>query len=82
MVEQPLQDYVTDTGFGISVKEDIVRVDKRNPVVSHRYHVQIRCEEDLEKIRMPEVFFYGRRAEEEYQMLCEVFEFCLLKSVA
>lgn len=74
VVEQPLQDYVTDTGFGISVKEDIVRVDKRNPVVSHRYHVQIRCEEDLEKIRMPEVFFYGRRAEEDYQMLCEVFD--------
>lgn len=53
VIEQPLQDYVTDTGFGVSVKEDVIRVDERNPVVSHRYHVQIRCEEDLEKIQMP-----------------------------
>lgn len=74
VVEQPLQDYVTDTGFGISVKEDIVRVDEGNPVVSHRYHAQIKCEEDLEKIRMPEVFFDEERAEDEFETLCEVFD--------
>lgn len=74
VVEQPLQDYVTDTGFGVSVKEDIVRVDERNPVVSHRYHVQIKREEDVEKIRMPEVFFDEERAEEEFEMLCEIFD--------
>jgi len=74
IVEQPLQDYVADTGFGISIKEDIVRVDERNPVVSHRYHVQIKCEEDIEKILMPEVFFDDESAEEDFEMLCEVFD--------
>jgi len=73
-IEQPLQDYITDTGFGISVKEDIIRIDESNPVVSHRYHVQIKCEEDLEKIQMPKVFFDGKRAEEEFEVLCEIFD--------
>jgi len=74
VVEQPLQDYVIDTGFGVSVKEDIARVDEKNPVVSHRYHVQIKCEEDVEKIRVPEVFFDEEKAEEEFEMLREVFD--------
>ncbi len=74
VVEQPLQDYIIDTGFGVSVKEDILRVDERNPVVSHRYHAQIRCEEDIEKIQVPEVFFDEEKAEEEFEMLREVFD--------
>jgi len=74
VVEQPLQDYIIDTGFGVSVKEDILRVDEKNPVVSHRYHVQIKCEEDIEKIRVPEVFFNEEKAEEEFEMLREVFD--------
>jgi len=74
VVEHPLQDYVADTGFGISIKEDIIRVDERNPVVSHRYHVQIKCEEDIEKILMPEVLFDDESSEEDFEMLCEVFD--------
>jgi len=74
VVEHPLQDYVADTGFGISIKEDIIRVDERNPVVSHRYRVQIKCEEDIEKILMPEVLFDDESSEEDFEMLCEVFD--------
>lgn len=74
VIEQPLQDYVTDSGIGISVKEDIIAIDEKNPIVSHRYHAQIRSEEDIEKIRMPEVFFDSEKAEKDFEMLCEIFD--------
>ena len=74
VIVQPLQDYVHDTGYGLPVKEDIVRVDSRSPVVSHRFHIQIKDEEDIEKIKMPKVTFDRERAEKEFQMLCEIFD--------
>lgn len=74
VIVQPLQDYIYDTGFGIYVREDIVKTDARNPVVSHRFHVQIRNEEDIEKIKMPKVTFDRERAEKDYQLLCEIFD--------
>ncbi|MEM2941511.1 MAG: hypothetical protein QW304_08185 [Thermoproteota archaeon] len=74
VVEQLLQDYVTDTGIGVSVKEDIVRTDEKNPVVSHRYHVQIKSEEDVERIQMPKVFFNEEKAEKDFEILCDVFD--------
>ncbi|MEM2915329.1 MAG: hypothetical protein QXH91_08040, partial [Candidatus Bathyarchaeia archaeon] len=74
IVEQSLQDYVYDTGYGLPVQEDIVRVDDKNPVVSHRYHIQIRSEADIDKIEMPKVFFDKEKAEEEFQKLCEIFD--------
>ncbi len=74
VIEHLLQDYVWDMGYGLSIKEDVLRVDERNPVVSHHYHVQIRCGEDIEKIRMPQVLFDKERAEEDYGVLCEIFD--------
>ncbi len=73
-IVQPLQDYVYDTGFGIYVQADVVKTDERNPVVSHRFHVQIKSEEDIEKIKTPKVTFDRDRAEREFQMLCDIFE--------
>ena len=72
VIVQPL--CIHDTGFGIKVKEDIVRTDDNNPVVSHHYHVQIKDEEDIEKIKMPEVTLDAQRTEEEYRMQCDVFD--------
>jgi len=74
VIVQPMQDYIYDTGFGIYVQEDVVKTDERNPVVSHRFHVQIKSEEDIEKIKMPKVAFDYDRAEREFQILCDIFE--------
>lgn len=74
VIVQPIQDYIYDTGFGIYVQEDVVRTDERNPVVSHRFHVQIKGEEDIEKIKMPKVAFDYDRAEREFQILCDIFD--------
>lgn len=71
---QPLQDYIIDSGYGIQVEEDIVKKDERNPIVSHRFHVQIKSEEDIEKIKMPRVAFDSERAERDFQALCDIFD--------
>ena len=74
VIVQPLQDYVHDTGFGLEVQEDIIKMDESNPVVSHRYHIQIKSDEDIEKIKMPRVTFDYERAEKDYEILCEIFD--------
>jgi hypothetical protein len=74
VIVQPLQDYIHDTGFGLYVQEDVLKTDERNPVVSHRFHIQIKSEEDIEKIKMPKVTFDYERAEREYQILCDIFD--------
>jgi hypothetical protein len=73
-IVQPLQDYVYDTGFGLQAQEDIIKTDEGNPVVSHRYHAQIKSDEDIEKIKMPRVTFDYERAEKDYGMLCDIFD--------
>jgi len=74
VIIQPVQDYIHDSGYGLQVQEDIVKTDERNPVVSHRFHVQIKCEEDIEKIRMPKITFDFERAEKDFQILCDIFD--------
>lgn len=74
VIVQPLQDYIYDTGFGLHVREDIVKTDEKNPVASHRYHIQIKSEEDIEKIKMPKVSFAKEKAEKDFQILCDIFE--------
>ena len=56
------------------MQEDVVKRDESNPVVSHRYHIQIKSDGDVEKIKMPRVTFDYERAEKDYGMLCDVFD--------
>jgi len=51
-----------------------VKTDGKNPVVSHRFHVQIKNEEDIEKIKMPKITFHYEEAEGDFQTLCDIFE--------
>lgn len=58
MVMQPfigVPPALRDTGFGISEHVDVARTDAASSVVSRHYHIQIKDETDIEKIRMPEV---------------------------
>ena len=71
MITQPL--CINDTGFGITEKVDIVKTDDGNDVVSRHFHIQIRDEEDVEKIKIPKVTFDAERTEEEYEIRCDIF---------
>jgi len=72
VIVQPL--CIHDTGFGITEEVDIARPDENSDVVSRCFHVQIKNEEDIEKIKMPKVTFDAKRTEEEYQMRCDIFD--------
>jgi len=72
VVEQPL--CINDTGFGIAEEVDIAITDVKSDVVSRRFHVQIKDEGDIEKIKMPNVTFDAERTEDEYQTRCEIFD--------
>jgi hypothetical protein len=71
-IEQPL--CIHDTGFGITEEVDIARTDVNSDVVSRHFHVQIKDEGDIEKIKMPNVTFDKERTEKEYQIRCDIFE--------
>ena len=72
VIVQPL--CIHDTGFGITEEVDIARPDKNSNVISRRFHVQVKDEEDIEKIKMPKVTFDAKRTEEEYQMRSDIFD--------
>ena len=46
---------VSGYGFGIQAIDDVAVTDPTNDVVGHLYHNQLRNEDDLQKIRMPEI---------------------------
>ena len=77
MIVEPVVDcpvVIHDTGFGISIDEDIIRIDETDSVVSHRYHAQISGEEDIEKIQTPEVTLDRQATEENYQAMEFIFD--------
>jgi hypothetical protein len=46
---------ILGTGFGMASNEDLSATDPTSHVFGHAYHNQLRTEEDILKIRMPEV---------------------------
>ena len=62
------------SGFGLDVKEEIVRSDATSEVVSHRYFPQILNDRDVEKIQTPLVTLDAETTEANYQRMCEVYD--------
>lgn len=64
---------INDSGFGIQEDVDVVRTDPANSVVSRHFHVQIKDEADITKIKEPVVTHDAHRTEECYQKRGEIF---------
>ncbi len=64
---------VADTGFGLDVEEEIVRIDLRGGVVSHRFHPQIKTEADAEKLGPPQVIYDRETTDRNLARLNELF---------
>ena len=64
---------VRDTGFGLSEKVDIVRMDDASSVVSRHFHIQIQDERDIEKIKMPEVTLDEEAWDRNHILVSEIF---------
>ena len=65
---------IYNTGFGVFPQEETAVTDPANPVVSHRYENQLRTEDDLEKIRMPEVRFDAEATDRLTEIAQELFD--------
>jgi hypothetical protein len=70
-IECPLAIHSTD--FGIIEDTDIVKTDESSDVVSRHFNVQIACEEDLHKIKMPVVTHDTQASDYRYEAMVEVF---------
>ncbi len=65
---------LTDTGLGLSEKVDIRRTDETSSVVSRHFHIQIKDERDIEKVKMPKVTLNQEAWDRHYELLCELFD--------
>ncbi|MBI3923519.1 MAG: hypothetical protein HY318_19020 [Armatimonadetes bacterium] len=69
----PVPPVVHDTGDGLWEKVDIAKTDETSSVVSRRYHIQIRDESDVEKIKFPEVTLDEAAWDRNHAMLNDIF---------
>lgn len=65
---------VENSGFGLTTDEDTISFDPENTVVSHRFHPQIRGEEDIEKISFPRIVHHEARSRETFDAYREIFD--------
>lgn len=65
---------VHNSGFGITVKEEIAVTDPTNKVVGHRYINQFEKDEDLEKIRTPIITHDAAETERRLAVAHELFD--------
>jgi hypothetical protein len=64
---------VYNTAFGIAEDVDVAVTDEANSIVSRHFNIQIRDEDDLEKIKVPVVTHDRVASEQQYQQLQEIF---------
>ena len=65
---------VDNTAFGITENVDLALTDEANSVVSRHLNIQIRDEDDLEKIKVPVVTHDNAGSEAQYRQLREIMD--------
>ena len=66
-------DWQDSFDFGIKVQDETISTDAANDIVSHRYVVQIKEEDDIEKIKMPFLAYDKKRSQEKLAFVQEIF---------
>lgn len=64
---------INNSGFGFEEDVDIVKVDSDNDVYSRNFHIQIKDEDDIQKIKMPKISYDEGATEQNYQIMSEIF---------
>ena len=65
---------IVNTGFGVGVQEETAVTDATSDVLSHRYGNQFRTEEDLEKIRIPQISHNAAETERRLSVAHDLFD--------
>ena len=63
-----------NSGFGIEIYADVSETEKNREVASRRFHNQLKTEEDIGKIKVPEIVCNEKRTEEFYQVYKNIFK--------
>jgi hypothetical protein len=71
-IECPMVVY--DSGFGIDEKVETVQTDETSTIVSRHFNILISNEDDIEKIKDPEIIYDQERTEQYYEVLKEIFD--------
>lgn len=64
---------ITNTGVGLGKDADIKASDESNDVVSHKYKIQIKDEEDIEKLLMPKIIHDEKLSAHTYNLYNDIF---------
>lgn len=65
---------INNSGFGIEEGADIVKVDSDSDVHSRHFHIQIKEEDDIQKIKMPKINYDEDTTEQNFQIMSEIFD--------
>jgi hypothetical protein len=65
---------IGNTGFGVTVKEEIAVTDPTSGVVGHKFENLFQTDADLEKIRMPEISHDSEETERRLAVAHELFD--------
>ena len=65
---------INNTGIGITEKVDIVFTEEDNDVVSRHYFIQIKNEEDIDKIKKPKITHNKKRSLDFFQAYSDIFD--------
>ena len=65
---------VTGDNFGISEDVDIIQTDATSDVVSRHFHVQIKDEQDICKIKEPKVEVDREKTDQNFSRMQEIFD--------
>lgn len=65
---------INNSGFGIEEGADIVKVDSDSDVHSRHFHIQIKEEDDIQKIKMPKISYDEDTTEQNFQIMSEIFD--------
>jgi len=76
IIEPILSCYKTidNSGFGISEKIEKALTDKHSDIISRKFIPQIQNEDDIEKIKFPEITLDKNNTFEKYQAMVDLFE--------
>jgi hypothetical protein len=66
--------YTNYSGFGIEEDIDTSKVDSDTAIYSRHFHVQIKDEEDIQKIKTPKIRYDKGVTEKNYEIMSEIFD--------
>ncbi|MCY3024203.1 MAG: hypothetical protein NTW87_34945 [Planctomycetota bacterium] len=68
---------IRNTGFGIEVREEVAVGDPTNSVVGHKFTNQFQTDDDLQKLKTPQISHDAAETERRMAVAHELFDGCL-----